>query len=110
MAKDSEAWTRGGGPTWRSASYDPELKPRVFGAQVTRNPTYVIDRTNCKPVAANPYVKVNWASRIDMASGRPVLTGIYKDSSPAKKSKSGRSGDKRGADRVQPEFDGVGRE
>jgi alcohol dehydrogenase (cytochrome c) len=146
--KDSEAWTRGGGPTWRSGSYDAELDlvywgtgnaepydPRPRGAldslytssliairpktgelvcfyQYTPNDVYdvdgtdenvladlqiggqqrkvaiqankngfmyVVDRTNCKPIAANPYVKVNWASHIDMANGRPVLTGIYKD-------------------------------
>ena len=39
---------------------------------------YVVDRTNCKLIAANPYVKVNWASRVDTATGRPVLTDIYK--------------------------------
>src|SRR5258708_30874590 len=39
---------------------------------------YVLDRTNCKLNAANPAVKVNWASRIDMKTGRPVLTDIYK--------------------------------
>jgi alcohol dehydrogenase (cytochrome c) len=146
--KDSEAWTRGGGPTWRSGSYDPELdlvywgtgnaepydprprgaldslytssllairpktgelvcfyqytpndvydvdgtdesvladlqiggQPRKVAIQANKNGfMYVVDRTNCKPIAATPYVKVNWASHIDMASGRPVLTGIYKD-------------------------------
>jgi len=40
---------------------------------------YVLDRTNCKLIAAHPYTKVNWASGIDMATGRPQLTGIYKD-------------------------------
>ena len=39
---------------------------------------YVLDRTNCKLIAAHPYVKVNWATRIDMTTGRPVLTDIYK--------------------------------
>jgi alcohol dehydrogenase (cytochrome c) len=39
---------------------------------------YVLDRTNCRLIAAHPYVKVNWASRIDLATGRPVLTDIYK--------------------------------
>ena len=39
---------------------------------------YVLDRTNCKPIAANAYVKVNWASRIDLATGRPVATELYK--------------------------------
>ena len=37
---------------------------------------YVLDRTNCKLIAAHPYVKVNWASSIDMATGRPVLTDV----------------------------------
>ena len=40
---------------------------------------YVVDRTNCKLIAAHPYTKVNWASGIDLASGRPQITGIYKD-------------------------------
>jgi alcohol dehydrogenase (cytochrome c) len=146
--KNSDAWMRGGGPTWRSGSYDPQLdlvywgtgnaepydpRPRealdslytssmlairpktgelvcyyqytpndVYDVDGTDEPVladlqiggqtrkvmiqankngfmYVLDRTNCKPVAANPFVKVNWATRIDMETGRPVLTGIYKD-------------------------------
>ena len=39
---------------------------------------YVLDRTNCKLIAAHPYVKVNWATQIDLATGRPVLTDVYK--------------------------------
>ena len=39
---------------------------------------YVLDRTNCKLIAAHPYVKVNWATQIDMATGRPVLTDVQK--------------------------------
>src|SRR5258706_3624643 len=39
---------------------------------------YVLDRTNCKMIAAHPYVKVNWASQIDRATGRPMLTDVYK--------------------------------
>jgi alcohol dehydrogenase (cytochrome c) len=145
--KDSDAWKYGGGPTWRSGSYDPELDlvywgtgnaepydPRPRGSldslytssviairpktgeivcyyQYTPNDVYdvdgtdesvladmqiggqrrkvmiqankngfmyVIDRTNCKLIAAPPYVKVNWATHIDLASGRPVLTDVYK--------------------------------
>ena len=38
---------------------------------------YVIDRTNGKLIAAHPFVKVNWASHIDLKTGRPVLTDIY---------------------------------
>jgi alcohol dehydrogenase (cytochrome c) len=144
---NSDAWTRGGGPTWRSGSYDPQLdlvywgtgnaepydpRPRegmdslftssvlairpktgeiVCHFQYTPNDVYdvdatdeqvladipiggqtrkvmiqankngfmyVLDRTNCKPIAANPFTKVNWASHIDLATGRPVLTDVYK--------------------------------
>ena len=38
---------------------------------------YVIDRTNGKLIAAHPFVKVNWATHIDLKTGRPVLTDIY---------------------------------
>src|SRR6058998_97365 len=145
--KTGDAWTQGGGPTWRSGSYDPQLdlvywgtgnaepydpRPRegldslftssvlairpktgeiVCYFQYTPNDVYdvdgtdenvladirvngqlrkvmiqankngflyVLDRTNCKLIAAYPYVKVNWASRIDTATGRPVLTEVYK--------------------------------
>lgn len=145
--KDSDAWKYGGGPTWRSGSYDPELDlvywgtgnaepydPRPRGDldslftssvlairpetgeiacyfQYTPNDVYdvdgtdenvladiqvegrrrkvmiqtnkngflyVLDRTNCKLIAAHPYVKVNWATRIDLETGRPVETDIHK--------------------------------
>jgi alcohol dehydrogenase (cytochrome c) len=145
--KNSNAWTEGGGPTWRSGSYDPQLdlvywgtgnaepydpRPRenldslytnsvlairpktgemVCYFQYTPNDVldvdatdeqvladmtiggqprkvmmqtnkggflYVLDRTNCKLIAAHPYVKVNWATHVDMATGRPVLTDVYK--------------------------------
>jgi len=145
--RDSEAWKYGGGPTWRSGSYDPELdlvywgtgnaepydphprggldslytssviairpktgeiacfyqftpndvydvdgtdemvladiqvagRPRKVMIQANKNGfLYVIDRTNCQLIAANPMVKVNWASSIDLESGRPVLTDVYK--------------------------------
>jgi alcohol dehydrogenase (cytochrome c) len=145
--KESDAWMYGGGPTWRSGSYDPELDlvywgtgnaepydPRPRGSldslftssvlairpktgevacyfQYTPNDIYdvdgtdehvladlpvggqqrkvmiqankngflyVLDRTNCKLMAAHPYVKVNWATHVDIETGRPVLTDIYK--------------------------------
>jgi alcohol dehydrogenase (cytochrome c) len=145
--KNSDAWKYGGGPTWRSGSYDPELDLVYWGTgnaepydpknregldslytssvlairpktgeiacyyQYTPNDIYdvdgtdenvladiqvngqrrkvmiqankngfmyVVDRTNCKLVAAHPYVKVNWASEIDMQTGRPVLTDVQK--------------------------------
>jgi alcohol dehydrogenase (cytochrome c) len=145
--KNSEAWTQGGGPTWRSGSYDPQLdlvywgtgnaepydpKPResldslytssvlairpktgeiacyfqytpndIYDVDATDENVladlqvggqlrkvmiqankngflYVLDRTNCKLIAAHPYVRVNWASHIDLATGRPVLTDVHK--------------------------------
>jgi alcohol dehydrogenase (cytochrome c) len=145
--KNSDSWKTGGGPTWRSGSYDPQLdlvywgvgnaepydprprealdslytssvlafrpktgelacyyqftpndvydvdgtdefvladiraggEPRKVMIQANKNGfMYVIDRTNCKLIAAHPYVKVNWASGVDMATGRPTLTDIYK--------------------------------
>jgi alcohol dehydrogenase (cytochrome c) len=145
--KNSDAWKLGGGPTWRSGSYDSELDLVYWGVgnaepydprpreamdslytssviairpktgeiacyfQYTPNDVYdvdgtdehvladirvngqlrkvmiqankngfmyVLDRTNCKLIAAHPFVKVNWASSIDPATGRPVLTDVYK--------------------------------
>jgi alcohol dehydrogenase (cytochrome c) len=55
-------------------------EPRKVMMQSNKNGfMYVLDRTNCKLIAAHPYTKVNWATGIDLASGRPQLTGIYKD-------------------------------
>jgi alcohol dehydrogenase (cytochrome c) len=145
--KNSDAWKYGGGPTWRSGSYDPELdlvywgtgnaepydpktregldslytssmlaiRPKtgeiacyyqftpndIYDVDGTDEPVladimingqrrkvmiqankngfmYVLDRTNCKLIAAHPYVKVNWASQIDLDTGRPVLTDVQK--------------------------------
>lgn len=44
---------------------------------------YVIDRATGELISAEKYVPVNWASHIDMRTGKPVLTGDgwYKDSS-----------------------------
>jgi alcohol dehydrogenase (cytochrome c) len=39
---------------------------------------YVIDRTNGKLLAANAYVKVNWATGVDLKTGRPIETDIIK--------------------------------
>ncbi|MDF0519224.1 methanol/ethanol family PQQ-dependent dehydrogenase [Bradyrhizobium yuanmingense] len=46
---------------------------------------YVLDRTNGKLLAANPYVKVNWATGIDMKTGRPIETDVSKDAREGKK-------------------------
>ena len=48
-------------------------------AQANRNGFfYVLDRANGKLLAANPYVKVNWADKIDLATGRPVESAVTK--------------------------------
>jgi quinohemoprotein ethanol dehydrogenase len=48
-------------------------KPRKVLLHAPKNGFfYVIDRTNGKLISANNFVPVNWASHIDMATGRPV--------------------------------------
>jgi alcohol dehydrogenase (cytochrome c) len=59
------------------ATLDIEGKPTPVLMDANRNGFfYVLDRTNGKLLAANPYVKVNWASGIDMKTGRPIETEI----------------------------------
>ena len=51
-------------------------QPRKVMIQSNKNGfMYVVDRTNCKLIAAHPYTKVTWASGIDLATGRPQITG-----------------------------------
>ena len=48
-------------------------------AQANRNGFfYVLDRTNGKLLAANPCMKVKWADKIDMATGLPVESEVFK--------------------------------
>jgi alcohol dehydrogenase (cytochrome c) len=54
-------------------------KPTKTLIQANRNGFfYVLDRSNGKLLAANPYVKVNWADKIDLATGRPVESAATK--------------------------------
>jgi alcohol dehydrogenase (cytochrome c) len=46
---------------------------------------YVLDRTNGKLLAANPYVKVNWATGVDMKTGKPIETNVVNDAREGKK-------------------------
>ena len=141
-----DSWQRGGGSTWITGSYDPELdlvywgignagpwnpggrpgdnlytasvialKPKtgefVWHYQLVPNEMfdldatwewiladipvdgakrkvmmhfsrggflYVLDRTNGKLLAANAFEKVNWATHVDMATGRPVESEVSK--------------------------------
>ena len=64
-------------PRWTSSSPTSTIdgKPRKVLMQAPKNGFfYVIDRTNGKLISAEPYAKVTWASRIDLATGRPVET------------------------------------
>jgi alcohol dehydrogenase (cytochrome c) len=63
-----------------------EGKPTKVLMDANRNGFfYVLDRTNGKLLAANPYVKVNWATGIDMKTGRPIETDVSKDARDGKK-------------------------
>ncbi|HZF19182.1 MAG TPA: PQQ-dependent dehydrogenase, methanol/ethanol family [Burkholderiales bacterium] len=141
-----DSWQRGGGSTWITGSYDPELdlvywgignagpwnpagrpgdnlytasvlaiKPKtgevVWHYQLVPNEMfdldatwewiladipvdgakrkvmmhfsrggflYVLDRTNGKLLSAKPFEKVNWATHVDMATGRPVESDVAK--------------------------------
>ena len=69
------------GETWDyNAVMDMELaeltidgKPRKVVMTAPKNGFfYVLDRTNGKLVSAEPIAKVTWATKIDLATGRPV--------------------------------------
>ncbi len=40
---------------------------------------YVVDRTNGRLIAAPTFEKVNWASHVDLTTGRPVESAVSKD-------------------------------
>ena len=62
------------------ADIDVDGQARKVMIQANKNGfLYVIDRTDCTLIAAHPYVQVNWATHIDLATGRPVLTDIYQN-------------------------------
>ncbi|HUG25422.1 PQQ-dependent dehydrogenase, methanol/ethanol family [Piscinibacter sp.] len=51
-------------------------KPRKVLMQAPKNGFfYVLDRTNGQLLAADKFVPINWASHVDLTTGRPVLTG-----------------------------------
>ena len=60
--------------------------PRKVIMQADRNGfLYVVERATGKVLAANKFVKVNWAERVDLATGRPVWTDVTKKASKASK-------------------------
>jgi alcohol dehydrogenase (cytochrome c) len=53
--------------------------PHKVVIQANRNGfLYVLDAKDGKLIAANPFVKVTWASGVDMETGRPVVTDVFK--------------------------------
>ena len=59
---------------------DMEVAGQVRQVMIQANKNgflYVLDRTDCTLIAAHPYVRVNWATHVDLATGRPVLTDLY---------------------------------
>jgi alcohol dehydrogenase (cytochrome c) len=61
------------------ADLDVQGKKRKAVMQLNRNGfLYVLDRTNGALISAKPFEKVNWASHVDMKTGRPVETEIAK--------------------------------
>ncbi|MBM3513088.1 MAG: PQQ-dependent dehydrogenase, methanol/ethanol family [Alphaproteobacteria bacterium] len=46
---------------------------------------YVVDRTNGKLISAKPIVAVNWATHVDLATGRPVETAGIRDTTDGPK-------------------------
>lgn len=52
---------------------------RKVTMQLTRGGfLYVLDRTNGALLSAQPFEKINWASHVDMKTGRPVETEVSK--------------------------------
>ncbi|WP_342712256.1 methanol/ethanol family PQQ-dependent dehydrogenase [Bradyrhizobium sp. B124] len=68
------------------ADVNVEGKPTKVLMDANRNGFfYVLDRTNGKLLAANPYVNVNWATGVDLKTGRPIETDVAKDARDGKK-------------------------
>ncbi len=64
------------------AELEIDGRPRKVIMQAPKNGFfYVIDRTNGKLISAENYVKVTWASHVDIDSGRPVkiASGDYEE-------------------------------
>ena len=61
-------------------------QPRKVVMQANRNGfLYVLDAKDGKLLAANKFGKVNWADGVDMKTGRPIFTDVYKGALEGKK-------------------------
>jgi PQQ-dependent dehydrogenase (methanol/ethanol family) len=64
------------------ADLEIEARTRKVLMQAPKNGFfYVLDRETGELISAQPYVNVSWASGVDLATGRPVETGLgdYRD-------------------------------
>jgi alcohol dehydrogenase (cytochrome c) len=62
---------------WILADIDVDGARRKVAMHFSRGGfLYVLDRSNGKLLSAKPFEQVNWASHVDMASGRPVETDV----------------------------------
>jgi alcohol dehydrogenase (cytochrome c) len=62
---------------WILADIDVEGARRKVMMHFSRGGfLYVLDRTNGRLISAKPFEKVNWASHVDLATGRPVETEV----------------------------------
>jgi alcohol dehydrogenase (cytochrome c) len=46
---------------------------------------YVLDRSTGRLLAANPYVNVTWASRVDLETGRPARPRSRRERAPVRR-------------------------
>ena len=68
-----ESWDYNASMDMELATLTIEGKPRKVLMTAPKDGFfYVIDRTDGKLISAQPFAKVNWASKIDIATGRPV--------------------------------------
>ncbi|MBB4632385.1 PQQ-dependent dehydrogenase, methanol/ethanol family [Sphingosinicella soli] len=81
----AESWDYNASMDMQVATLEIDGKPRKVLMQAPKNGFfYVIDRTNGKLISAEPFVKVSWASKIDLKTGRPVeMPGIRYENGPA---------------------------
>lgn len=67
--------------TWEIILADLKVnsETRKVAMNLSRNGfLYVLDRTNGKLISAQPFAKLNWATHVDMSTGRPVESDVSK--------------------------------
>jgi alcohol dehydrogenase (cytochrome c) len=79
QATPNDAFDYDGVETPINATITVDGNPRKVVIQANRNGfLYVLDAKTGKLIAANAFGKVNWASGVDLETGRPVVTDVFK--------------------------------